>query len=209
MINTLFNNKILNQFDNLKTIIDRFGEDVEGNFVCYNTTDNIVIDRNKDKILNLKNLSKDKKNICEIGVNAGHSLLIMLDSNPTASYTLFDINMHEYTEPCLEYIKSEYPSTNIEIIFGDSRVTLPEYFALNREKRFDMMHVDGGHHSSVVMSDYFNSLQLTNNDGIIIFDDYNLKNIKKFLDEKLEKEIFEISDKIYVKNDYHIAYRKK
>lgn len=204
----MFNTQIQNQFNCLRSIIDNYGGNVEGNLICYKTTDNLVIERNKDKILNLQEISKDKNSICEIGVNAGHSLLLMLNSNPYAEYTLFDINVHLYTEPCLQYIKTQFPSTSIEIIFGDSRETLPEFIAKNKNKKFEMIHVDGGHENDIVKKDFYNTLKLIEKSGVIIFDDYNLKNIKNFLDRRLENEICKVSDKSIIENKYHLIYTK-
>ena len=63
-------------------ILHNVGERVEGNLICDIDCDNYVIDRNFAKIHNLKFLCAGKKRICEIGVNACHSLLLMLLVNP-------------------------------------------------------------------------------------------------------------------------------
>ena len=80
----------------IEQILRRIGERVEGNLVCDIDPWNIVADRTGDKIYNLRVLSMGKKKICEIGVNACHSLLIMLLENPMAEYLLFDLNNHRY-----------------------------------------------------------------------------------------------------------------
>jgi predicted O-methyltransferase YrrM len=203
----MFSSNLLNHFSNIEKIILETGGFVEGNLFCANTVENITVERNKNKILNLQKFVSKKSNICEIGVNAGHSLLIMLDTNPVANYQLFDIGMHTYTEKCLEYIKTQYPSTNIDIVYGDSKITLPNYIKKSN-KKFDIIHVDGGHDDNCVKSDFNYSLELIDNNGYIIFDDYNLKNIKRFINSKLNKEIVEVTDNFYIKTEYHIIYRK-
>ena len=77
---------------NISNILKSIGEQVEGNYICDKTPDNCIIHENIEKIINLQYLVKDKKKICEIGVNACHSLLLMLFINPTAEYLLFDLN---------------------------------------------------------------------------------------------------------------------
>ena len=142
-----------------------------------------------------KKMAKGKKKICEIGVNAAHSLLIMVDSNPTAQYLLFDLNGHAYTEPCIEYIKSAYPSTNIEVIYGDTNITLHNYLQMIIDyQRFDMIHVDGGHELQTVVNDFIYSRLLLKEKGIVVFDDYNLHNIKVTLDYHIERDVIEKVD---------------
>lgn len=207
---TMLSDRLLNHYKEIKKIIDTFNEKVEGNFICHTTTDNLIIDRNREKILNLQTLAKNKKNICEIGINAGHSLLLMLDINPDANYYLFDNNMHKYTEPCLNYIKTCYPNTKFFVRFGDSKETLPEFIKENQDKlnHFDLVHVDGGHGTKEIKADYKNSLLLSNTGSPIIFDDYNLPKIRRFIDSKLlTKEVIELKN--YNKTPYHIVYEKK
>ena len=80
----LISEQLQKQFDGIANILNQIGERVEGNLICDVSPNNIVIDRNEEKIHNLQQLSMAKNTICEIGVNAGHSLFIMLEQNPTA-----------------------------------------------------------------------------------------------------------------------------
>ena len=192
--NSIFSPSLLTHFFNIEQIIKETGGYIEGNLICANTVENKTVDRNKQKILNLQKIVYGKNYICEIGVNAGHSLLIMLDINPQATYYLFDIGIHTYTSRCVDYIKKQYPDANINIIYGDSKITLPAFIA-NENKKFNVIHVDGGHDDDCVKSDYLYSLKLVADSGYIIFDDYNLKNIKRFINSKLNNEIIEINKK--------------
>jgi hypothetical protein len=72
----------------IQSILRMVGERVEGNFICDISPDNFTISQNLDKIANLQLLSRGKNKICEIGVNACHSLLIMLLENPTAEFII-------------------------------------------------------------------------------------------------------------------------
>ena len=184
----MISNDLENHFSNIADILNEIGDRVEGNLVCDVSADNLIINRNLEKIQNLKYLSNGKQNICEIGVNAGHSLLIMLDENPNANYQLFDLGNHRYTKPCLDYIKSEYPNTNINITYGDSKETIRDYIFNNKSKiqSYDLIHIDGGHGDLELTSDFYMSSILIKKDGVLIMDDYDYPNIENFIDDRLK-----------------------
>ena len=185
------------------------GERVEGNLVCDIEPNYWVIEQNKSKIQNLRSLCKDKKRIIEIGVNACHSLLIMLLENPFADYLLFDLNCHKYTDPIINYIRNAFPNTNIKIIYGNSTDTITKYILDNSDEinSYDLMHLDGGHTEDIFSIDYANSKKLLKPDGIVIFDDYNYNDIKNFIDKKLtQNEIIEYTNNV-IKTPLHFVYR--
>ena len=174
---------------NISNILDSIGERVEGNLICDISSDNFTDVVNESKIKNLLTLSKNKSKICEIGVNAGHSLLLMVSSNPAAEYVLFDLGGHRYTRPCVEYIKNAYPSTKITEVYGDSNLTLREYVSSNEPNTFDMIHIDGGHETHTVVNDFIYTQFLLKKDGVVIFDDYNFGNIKQVVDYYVSRNI--------------------
>jgi predicted O-methyltransferase YrrM len=189
-------------FNAIREILLEIGENVEGNMICDIHPDNIVSQVNQNKIHNLRHLANGKRRICEVGVNAGHSLLLMLDVNPTADYVLFDIGTHKYTRPCIEYIRSHYPNTSIQVFYGDSKVTLPK-----QHGEFDLIHIDGGHYPPEVMSDYKESMRLIAPKCPIVFDDYNFPYIQTFLTNKLQtKEIELIEDSNIRPTNQHIVF---
>lgn len=203
--------KILQKhFDNISTILEKTGEHIEGNLICDITSKNIIIDSNKEKIKNIQKICRNKKKICEIGVNAGHSLLLMLNENPHAEYFLFDNNYHGYTEICLNYIKSAYPKTKINIIFGNSQITLPKFLIKNPEEinSFDFIHIDGGHDNQTVLSDFINTIKMINENGICIFDDYNYHNIETILKYYINHNLISpITDSI-CETKLHLVYER-
>lgn len=193
---------------NIEKILKGVGERIEGNLICDVNPGNYTIERNLAKIRNLQTLCRGKK-ICEIGVNAGHSLLLMLLVNPTAEYTLFDLGNHRYTRPCVEYIRAQFPDTKIEIIYGNSVETIARYCAENPAQlsTYDLCHLDGGHTQAIFSHDYANVKKLVKMDGVVIFDDYNLPEIRSFIAKKLaEKEITEVVDGL-TKTGLHFIYR--
>ena len=194
----------------INQILREVGEKVEGNLVCDISADNIVIKKFIKKINNIRRLVKGKKKVCEIGVNACHSLVIMIMENPDAEYLLFDLNNHKYTEPCLEYIRNAFPYTKINAVFGDSTKTMAEYIENNKEElnTFDLIHLDGGHTHNVFSQDYMNSKKLIKKEGVIIFDDYNFKAINIFINDKLKKkQIKEFKMNGLEKTNHHFIYQ--
>jgi len=195
---------------NLSKILEEVGERVEGNLICDIVPYNYTINQNKEKIHNLQTLAKGKKKIIEIGVNACHSLLIMLLQNPDADYLLFDLGEHNYTRKCIQYVKENFPQTNIDIIYGDSTKTITDYVKNNPDQlnTYDLIHLDGGHSDQVFSIDYANSKELITQKGIVIFDDYDFVNIKNFIDQKVKsKEIIEYDSDHLLHNKFHFIFR--
>ena len=192
---------------NIADILDRIGERVEGNLICDITSDNFTDATNESKIYNLLKLSENKSKICEIGVNAGHSLLLMVSTNPEAEYLIFDLNGHAYTKPCVEYIKNAYPSTKITEIYGDSNITLKQYIDSNELHTFDLIHVDGGHETETVENDFNNTKHLLTENGIVIFDDYNFGNIHNVINHYVEEGVITKFTESVVETNLHYIYQ--
>lgn len=178
----LITEKVRNQIYEIGKILDRIGERVEGNLICDITSENLIADVNKAKISNLITLAEGCEKICEIGVNAGHSLLLMVSTNPFADYLVFDLGAHSYTRPCVEYIKSQYPSTKITEVYGDTKMTLRQSILPEFKNSTDLIHIDGGHDTHTVVNDFIYTQYFLKIGGIVVFDDYNYGNIKQVLD---------------------------
>jgi hypothetical protein len=191
----------------ITNILRETGERIEGNLICDIAPDNWIYNHTIDKIKNLQYLCKGKKRIIEIGVNGCHSLLIMLLINPSAEYLLFDLNNHRYTEPALNYIKTSFPNTTINVVFGNSVTTVKKYCQENMHAEpFDMCHLDGGHTEDVFSHDYANVKDLVKN-GTIIFDDYDYPEIRGFINKKLESgEISKYIDTNIIDTNLHFVY---
>lgn len=116
----------------------------------------------------LFNLVKNKKNVLEIGINGGHSALIMLTSNPKLEYYGFDIGMHPYVSRAVDFLSKNF--RNIHYIKGDSEKTLPNFVC---SSKFDVIHVDGNHSVEKARKDLVNCRRFSHKDTIIIFDDCN------------------------------------
>tara|TARA_A100001035_G_scaffold89696_1_gene69918 strand:- start:1066 stop:1695 length:630 start_codon:yes stop_codon:yes gene_type:complete len=78
---------------------------------------------------------------------------------------------------------------NVELIVGNSNIILKK---LDMSK-IDFVFLDGGHDYKTVKSDLNNSIEVVNNDGTILCDDYNLSyapGVKKAIDEFVEEHNF-------------------
>jgi hypothetical protein len=123
--------------------------------------------------------------ICEIGFNAGHSsMLFLLGRKTPLEFTIFDIGLHRYTKPCLQYIASKYPTVQFEYIEGDSTVTMPIWIEQNPLllESYDVVHVDGGHSEHCISNDMKNADRLVKVNGILIVDDTNFYHINTYAD---------------------------
>lgn len=174
--------------DDLKELIKKTEEPLEGNCV-YRHLSFDEWDVLLNKRVNYQKAAKEREFICEIGFNAGHSVLAMLLANPNADYVLFDLGTHAYTRPCFEYLKKIFPQTTMEIFWGDSRETLPTYHRGHPEVVFDLIHIDGGHRNEVYSADWKNSLDATSSGSLIIFDDTDSAKINAFIDKEIEKGV--------------------
>ena len=81
---------------------------------------------------NLWRATRFKKNLLEIGVNAGHSALLSLSANDNLIYHGVDIGSHRYTDPCVNYLAREFPG-RMRFYPGNSREVLP-YLATHRQR---------------------------------------------------------------------------
>ena len=68
-------------------------------------------------------------------------------------------------------IKELFPD-RIEILLGSSVDVLPKL-----TKKYDLIHIDGCHRSEIAEIDIKNSLSLINNNGIMIMDDIDYKDL--------------------------------
>jgi hypothetical protein len=115
----------------------------------------------------LYQLVKSATNILEIGTYMGHSLLIMLLSNPTLKITCVDID-DTYTRPAVSVLNKYFPNA-ITFLHSDSLTALEAL-----RDPFDFFHIDGDHQNDVIAKE-FECIQKLNSrpDRIlrIVFDD--------------------------------------
>ena len=86
------------------------GEKMEGNCL-YKQNSKFELRKStncKNLRYNIQKIAENKKNILEVGFNAGHSTALMLNKNPGAKFTAMDIGRHIYTKKCIDYMSTIY-----------------------------------------------------------------------------------------------------
>ena len=118
------------------------------------------------------------KTIGEIGFNAGHSSELFLKTCPNAHIYSFDIMTHSYAFLGKEYIDLNYPKRH-HLITSDSQKTISEYALINRDLKFDLIFLDGGHFYTNIINDIINMKAFAHPDTILVIDDLCIPEIKK------------------------------
>ena len=168
---------------NINNIIKKHTTKVEGNCLYRNQSNFIQFEKGNryDNKLTLRNnffnIVKDAKNILEIGLNGGHSMAIFLLSNPKLEVLSFDICQHNYVKDIANYYKNKY---NFNFVEGDSLITVKEY---NNDKKYDIIHIDGGHYEKCVINDLINCKKFAHKDTLMIFDDTNALHISQIINK--------------------------
>ena len=129
----------------------------------------------------LYNSVKNVKNVLEIGTYMGHSLLIMLLSNPNLKITCIDIS-DEYSLPAIK-ILNKYFNNAITFIHSDSISALKKL-----DCQFDFFHIDGEHDNDYIANEFYFVLKLHNSsDNVlrVMFDDRGcFDKLEKFIDKR-------------------------
>ena len=127
----------------------------------------------------LFHLAKQNKSILEVGVYMGHSMLIMLLSNPKLKICGIDIDK-TYSPPAVNYLKKNFLNAKINLISGDSINNLKKI-----NKKFDLYHIDGDHSPHKIYKEIIECIRINKNKKIkILFDDIDMM-------KGVEEKIFE------------------
>ncbi len=108
----------------------------------------------------------------EVGVNAGHSLLIMLLANPHVRIDAFDLCEFRYVRPCVEYLNTHF-NNRVTLVEGDSATTFcaPGF---NPGHKYDLLHIDGSHELPCVYRDMKAAVKCAARGALIVVDDWHV-----------------------------------
>jgi len=121
--------------------------------------------------IDLANLTnKENIKVMEIGFNAGHSAELFLANNKTLTVTSFDLGCHDYVVHGKNYIDMTFPNRHI-LVIGDSTLAVPKWYEENKDKKFDVIFIDGGHGYDTAKADLENCMKLAHKDTLVIMDD--------------------------------------
>ena len=111
-------------------------------------------------------------------------------SNPLKEiYYNYIIRLNPYSYQSVLKLLKKFEK-NINIIKGNSNMILKEI-----PNKFDYVFLDGGHKYETVKNDLKNLIQVINNGGIILCDDYNLSyapGVKKAIDDYVLEKNFNL-----------------
>ena len=114
----------------------------------------------------------------EIGVRRGRSLLIVASAIAEVDIVGFDLWIPDYAgmpNPGPTWVRDELARVShrgkLELVEGDSAVTVPRYLSRNPDLFFDLITVDGDHSARGASLDLLHVLPRLVIGGTIIFDD--------------------------------------
>ena len=128
-----------------------------------------------EKNVNDKNKIKD---ILEIGSYEGRSAIFFLNYFTNSKISCVDTwqGSDEHNKTFMNKIEENF-NYNLEKYANRSikyKNTSDKFFENNR-KSFDLIYIDGSHHSDQVLKDAENSKKNLNKNGYLLFDDYNFR----------------------------------
>ena len=159
----VFSEAFQRRLDGLNRLVAETGETLEGNIFYWDREPDFLGRAPAADLAparrNLWRATRFKRQLLEIGVNAGHSALLALSANASLVYHGVDLAEHRYTTPCVDYLKREFPG-RVHFWPGDSREVLPYLATRRSDLDFDVFHVDAGHTDDVCRADMTNCLRI-------------------------------------------------
>jgi hypothetical protein len=109
--------------------------------------------------------------LCEVGLNGGHSALILLAAaGRGSSLQMFDYMRYSYSARAAKVIDALFPG-GMRIWQGNSRQTLPAFLQRTSGGACDFFSVDGDHRYPGAKADLIDAVAATRAGGTIVMDD--------------------------------------
>jgi spermidine synthase len=161
LYNLLINNKKI--FDDILINCNNSFELGSGSYLFDGKNYNYYFGMYKKQKL-LFDLVKNCTSVLEIGTYMGHSLFIMLLSNPKLDIVSIDID-DKYSVPSINVLNSNFEQ-NIKFIKGNSLNVLD-----NITEKFDLIHIDGNHDESFILEEFEKCKKNARGTYKVLFDD--------------------------------------
>ena len=123
----------------------------------------------EEQVNDIIELTKNAKNILEIGFRHGCTTEIILANNPDAKVLSFDLGLFDSLETSKEFIDMVY-SDRHTLILGDSINTLPHYCG-SENTIFDVIFINGSRDNQIILQDIENCQYVANKDTIVVVND--------------------------------------
>lgn len=140
----------------------------------------------------------------EIGVRRGRSMAVVAAQRPGCHLTGFDLWVEDYAgmpNPGAAFVRDELRRVRhagpLELITGDSQVTVPEYFGRNPDRFFDLVTVDGDHSAAGARADLLNVIPRLKCGGALVFDD---------IANPAHPELADVWEQVVARNDRFASY---
>jgi predicted O-methyltransferase YrrM len=204
-----FAERLTGHINALNAIVKATGETLEGNCMYIHQSDFQTTPDFLNKQLNLVDLAKRTQgNLMEIGFNAGHSALLFLMTAPKdTTFLFFDIAEHSYVRPCFDYLRSEFPERQMELVIGDSKQSIPTWIQAHPDIKFDLIHLDGGHDYDCVRADVHSAFMCSKKGTILLMDDMDNEYVQGFVETMLKDSRVEPVPLLETKVYPHMAFR--
>ena len=128
--------------------------------------------RNEEVDFLYEMVEQTEGDIFEIGM--GGSTFAFLDATKDTDRQVWSIDMRNKLEKYYDYIPQDYQE-RLNFIQADSHQTV-------LRKEFGLLLIDGDHHFDAVRKDTMSFWSNVSDDGLILYHDYDLKEVNQFVD---------------------------
>lgn len=164
---------------------------------------------------NLFIVAQNSSHAFEIGVNGGHSLLLMLMANPDLKVVGVDLcervqkqwaPVEVYVEVAGKWLEINFPG-RVRFIKGHSLIETPRYAIENPKRHIDAVHLDGAKVT------HFRELcgirPVLTPDAFVIHDDTGITSVKKAIRHETQMRMIRpVEPELgLVENEFHQIYR--